>query len=106
MDPAASAAATLAAASGLKKQPKVRKPAKDLTPDKRRKESEKRAGRRVAVRNRQKMAQLAEECRQETKRFLAAQALANSEEQMGKAIVHAIKMMKHEAINMAFGGIA
>jgi hypothetical protein len=52
------------------------------------------------------MAQLAEECRQETKRFLAAQALANSEEQMGKAIVHAIKMMKHEAINMAFGGIA
>jgi hypothetical protein len=36
----------------MKKQPKVRKLAKDLTPDERRKESEKRAGRRVAVRNR------------------------------------------------------
>jgi hypothetical protein len=56
MDPAASAAAAPAADSGLKKQPKVRKPAKDPTPDERRKESEKRAGRRVAVQNRQNAA--------------------------------------------------
>jgi hypothetical protein len=53
MDPSASAAATPAAGSGLKKQPKVRKPVKDLTPDERRKESEKHVGRRVAVRNHQ-----------------------------------------------------
>jgi hypothetical protein len=50
----------------MKKQPKVRKLAKDLTPDERRKESEKRAGRRVAVRNRQNTARLEEEHRQES----------------------------------------
>jgi hypothetical protein len=52
MDPAASAAVAPAAGNGLKKHPKVRKPAKDLTPDERRKESEKRVGRREAVWNR------------------------------------------------------
>jgi hypothetical protein len=41
-----------ATGSGLKKQPKVRKAAKDLTPDERKKESEKCAGRRIAMRNR------------------------------------------------------
>jgi hypothetical protein len=56
MDPAASAAAAPAVGRELKKQPKVRKAVKDLTPDERRKESEKRAGRRVAVRNHQNAA--------------------------------------------------
>jgi hypothetical protein len=54
MDPAASAAAAPAAGSGLKKQPKVRKDAKDLMLDDWRKESEKHAGQRVAVQNLQK----------------------------------------------------
>jgi hypothetical protein len=45
----------------MKKQPKMRKPAKDLTPDERRKVSEKRAGWRVAVRNCQNVARLEEE---------------------------------------------
>jgi hypothetical protein len=61
MDPAASEAVAPVAGSGLKKQPKVRKAAKDLTPDERRKESEKRAGRRVAMRNRENAARLDEE---------------------------------------------
>jgi hypothetical protein len=73
MDPAVSAAAAPAAVSGLKKQPKVRKAAKNLTPDERGKGSEKRADRRVAVRNRQNVARLEEEHRQETEWFLAAQ---------------------------------
>jgi hypothetical protein len=45
----------------MKKQPKVRKPAKDLMPDERRKVSEKRAGWRVAVWNCQNVARLEEE---------------------------------------------
>jgi hypothetical protein len=44
MNPAASEAAEPTAGSGLKKQPKVRKAAKNLTLDERKKESEKRAG--------------------------------------------------------------
>jgi hypothetical protein len=84
----------------------VRKAAKDLTPDKRKKELEKRAGRRVAMQNRQNMARLDEERRQETEQFLAAHALANSEELAGKAAACAIMMMKQEAINVAFGGVA
>jgi hypothetical protein len=47
---------------------------------------EKRAGRREAIKNRQNVARLEEERRLETKRFLAAQALANSEELAGKAL--------------------
>jgi hypothetical protein len=61
MDPAANAAAATASGSAMKKQPKVRKPAKDLMPDEQRKVSEKRAGWRVAVRNRQNVARLEEE---------------------------------------------
>jgi hypothetical protein len=106
MDPAASAAVAPAAGSELKKQPKVRKAVKDLMPDERRNESEKHAGRRVAVRNRQNAARLNEERRQETERFLTAQALANIEELAGKAAMHAVMMMKQEAINVAFGGVA
>jgi hypothetical protein len=106
MDPAASAAAAPAACSEPKKQPKARKPAKDLMPDERRKESEKRAGLREAVKNRQNAARIEEECRLETERFLAAQALANSKELAGKAAVRAVMMMKQEAINVAFGGVA
>jgi hypothetical protein len=40
MDPVASEADAAAADSGLKKQPKVRKAAKDLMPDEQKKESE------------------------------------------------------------------
>jgi hypothetical protein len=94
MDPAASEAGAPAAGSRLKKQPKVRKEAKDLTPDERKKESEKRVGRRAAMRNRQNAARLDEERRQETQRFLAAQALDNSEELARKAAARAVMMMK------------
>jgi hypothetical protein len=104
MDPAASAATAPAAGSKPKKQPKARKPTKDLTSDERRKESEKRAGRREAVKNRQNEARLEKERRLETEQFLAAQALANSEEMAGKAVVRVAMMMKQEAINVAFGG--
>jgi hypothetical protein len=52
------------------------------------------------------MARLAEKRREETEWFFAAQALANSEELAGKAAVRAIMMMKQEAINVAFGGVA
>jgi hypothetical protein len=72
--------------------------------DERQKESEKRAGRREAIKNRQNAARLEEERRLEIERFLAVQALANSEELAGKAIVCAVMMMKQEAINVAFGG--
>jgi hypothetical protein len=106
MDPAASEAAAPATGGGLKKQPKVRKMAKDLTPDEWKKESKKRVGRRAAMRNRQNAARLDEEHRQETQRFLAAQALANSEELAGKAVAQAVMMMKQEAINVAFGSVA
>jgi hypothetical protein len=57
------------------------------------------------VRNRQNAARLDEERRLETERFLAAQALANSEELAGKAAVRAVMMMKQEAINVAFTGV-
>jgi uncharacterized protein YkwD len=97
VDPDASEAVAPAAGSGLKKIPKVRKAAKDLTPDERKKESEK---------NRQNAARLDEEHRQETQRFLAAQALANNEELAGKAAVRTVMMMKQEAINVAFGSVA
>jgi hypothetical protein len=106
MDPAGSEAAAPAAGSGLKKQPKVRKAAKDLTPNERRNESEKRAGRRVAMQNSQNVARLDEEHRQETERFLAPHPLANCEELAGKAVAHAVMMMKQEAINVAFDDIA
>jgi hypothetical protein len=56
MDPATSEAAAPAAGSRLKKQPNVRKAAKDLTPDERKKESEKRASRRATMRTRQNAA--------------------------------------------------
>jgi hypothetical protein len=106
MDPTASAAAAPVAGSEPNKQPKARKAAKDLTSDERRKESEKRAGRLEAVKNRVNAARLEEERRLETERFLAAQALANSEELAGKAAVRFVMMMKQEAINVAFGGVA
>jgi hypothetical protein len=106
MDPAASEAVVAAADSGLNKQPKVRKAVKDLTPDERKKESEKRAGRRVAMRNRQNAARLDEERWTETEWFLAVHALANSEELARKATARAFMMMKQETINVAFGGIA
>jgi hypothetical protein len=78
MDPAASEATAPAAGSGLKKQPKVRKTTKHLTPDKQKKESEKRVGQRAGMRNCQNTARLDEERRQETHRFLAAQALVKA----------------------------
>jgi hypothetical protein len=106
MDLTASATIAPAAGSRLKKHPKVRKPAKDLMPDEQRKESENCPGRREAVWNRQNEARLAEEHRQETERFLAAQALANSKELAGKAVVRVAIMMKQESINMAFGSVA
>jgi hypothetical protein len=83
----------------------VRKAAKDLTPDEQ-KESEKRAGYRAAMQNRQNAARLDEERRQETERFLAAHALASSEELAGKAAACAVMMMEQETINVAFGGVA
>jgi hypothetical protein len=106
MDPAASVAAAPTAGRGPKKQPKARKLAKDMTPDERRIESEKRAGRREAIKICQQAARLDEERRQETERYLAAQALANSKELAGKAAVHAVMLMKQEALNVAFGGAA
>jgi hypothetical protein len=42
----------------------------------------------------------------ETEWFLAAQALANTEELVGKAAVRAVMMKKQEAINVMFGGVA
>jgi hypothetical protein len=58
------------------------------------------------MRNRQNATQLDEERRQETDRFLAAHALANIEDLAGKAVAPAVMMMKQEAINVAFGGVA
>jgi hypothetical protein len=58
------------------------------------------------MRNHQNAARLDEERRQETERFLAPHALANSEELAGKAAACAVMMMKQEAINVAFGGVA
>jgi hypothetical protein len=82
----------------------VRKVAKDLMPDEQMKESEKHAGRRVAVRNHQNATRLDEERRLETERFLAAQAMVNREELAGKAAMRFVMMMKQEAINVAFSG--
>jgi hypothetical protein len=48
-------------------------------------------------------ARLNEELQQETERYLAVQALANSEELASKAIVCAVMLMKQEALNVAFG---
>jgi hypothetical protein len=81
-------------ASGPNKQPKARKPAKDLTPDERRKELEKHTSRCEVIKNRQNAAPLEEERRLETQRFLTTQALANSEELAGKATVRVFMMMK------------
>jgi hypothetical protein len=100
MDPAASAAAAPAIDSEPKKQPKARKPAKDLTPIERWKESEKRVGRREAVKNSQNVARLEEERRLETERFFAVQALANNEELTGKTAVHAAMTMKQEVLTL------
>jgi hypothetical protein len=75
MDPVATGAG-----SGPNKQPKAWKLAKDMTLDDRRIESEKRAGRREAIKNLQNAAQLDEKRRLETERFLATQELTNSEE--------------------------
>jgi hypothetical protein len=99
MDPVASAAAASAIDSEPKKQPKARKPAKHLTPIERRKEFEKRAGRREAIKN-SNVARLEEERRLETERFLAAQALANNEKLMDKAAVRAAMTMKQEVLTL------
>jgi hypothetical protein len=45
-----------------------------------------------------------EEHRLDTKRFLAVQALDNSKELAGKATMRPIRMIKQDAINVAFGG--
>jgi hypothetical protein len=103
MDPAASTTAAPAADSGPKKQPKARKLAKDMMPHKRMIQSKKRAGWREAVKNQALAACLDEERQQETERYLAVQALANSEELAGKPVVCAVMLMKHEALNFAFG---
>jgi hypothetical protein len=83
-----------AAGNGPKKQPKARKMVKGMTPDERMMESEKRVGRREAAKNRVLAARLDEERRQETERYLAEQALANSEELADKAAVRAVMLMK------------
>jgi hypothetical protein len=85
MDPTASVTAALAAGSGPKKQSKVRELAKEMMSDERRIESEKRAGRHEAVKNRQNAARLDEERQQETEWFLAAQAFANSKDWLVKS---------------------
>jgi hypothetical protein len=95
-----------ATGSGPKKQAKVRKMAKDMTPDECRIKSEKRAGRCEASKNHVLDARINEERRQETKRYLTTQALANSKDLAGKAAVRAIMLMKQEALNIAFGGAA
>jgi hypothetical protein len=51
--------------------------AKDMTPDERMIESEKRAGQREVAKNRVLAARLDEERGQETERYLVMQALAN-----------------------------
>jgi hypothetical protein len=71
--------------------------AKDMTPDKHKIESEKRAGQREAAKHHMLTARVDEERRQETERHLAPQALANSEELTGNAAVRAVMLMKQEA---------
>jgi hypothetical protein len=66
--------------------------------------SEKRASQREAAKKRLLAARLDEERRQETERYLIVQALANSEELAGNAVMWAIMRMKHEALNVVFGG--
>jgi hypothetical protein len=105
MDPIVSEAAAPAADNEPKKHPKARKPVKDLTLDKRRKESEKHASRCEPVKNRQNTARLEEEHRLETEQFLAAQALANSEELASKAVVRTVMMTRQDATNITFGSI-
>jgi hypothetical protein len=77
-----------------------------MTPDEPRIKSEKRAGRREAVKIRQNAARLDEERPQETERYLAAQALVNSEDLAGKAVVRAFMLMKHEAFHVVFSDVA
>jgi hypothetical protein len=60
--------------------------AKDMAPDEC-KESEKCSSKREAAKNRVLVARLDEDWRQETKHYLAAQALANNEELASKADV-------------------
>jgi hypothetical protein len=90
MDPAATTADAPAIGNIPKKQPKARKMAKYMTPDKRKIESKKRASRRKADKNCMLATRLDKERRQDTKRYLAAQALANSEELAGKAAVRGL----------------
>jgi hypothetical protein len=77
MEPAASTTAAPTTGSGPKKQLKAMKLAKDMTPDERMIESEKRAGQREVAKNRVLAARLDEERGQETERYLVMQALAN-----------------------------
>jgi hypothetical protein len=79
---------------------------KDMTSDERMVESEKRTGRREAIEIRQNAARLDEERRQETERYLAAQALVNSEDLAGKSDVRAFMLMKQEAFHVVFGDAA
>jgi hypothetical protein len=106
MDPIVSEAVAPAADNELKKHPMARKPVKDLTLDERRKESEKHASRYKPVKNRQNTARLEEERRLETEQFLAAQALANSEELASKAAVRTVMMTRPDATNITFSGVA
>jgi hypothetical protein len=62
-----------------KKQVKAKKLAKDLTPEKRRAESDKRAGRRGAARGRAAAAKLEEARLKANERIIARRAEANSE---------------------------
>jgi hypothetical protein len=78
--------------------------AKDIMLDKCKIESEKRASRRQAIKKHVLAARLDEKHRQDTERYLAVQALANSEELAGKAVLQAIMLMKNEALNVVFSG--
>jgi hypothetical protein len=106
MDPIISEAAAPAADNEPKKHPKARKPMKDLTLDEQRKEAEKHASWCEPVKNRQNTARLEEECRLETEQFLAAQALANSEELASKAAVRTVMMTRQDATNITFSSVA
>jgi hypothetical protein len=76
-----------------------------MTTDERKAESKKRANRREVAKNCVLDACLNGERRLETERYIAVQALANSEELVGKAAVHAVMMMKQEALKVAFGRV-
>ena len=103
MNPAGASIAYPPADVPVTKPKGTKKPAKDQTPEERKIESEKRASRRAAKKNREEAARLELERRQAELIYRQAMVAASKEDLVHGAAERAVLILKHEAIVSTYG---